>query len=84
LQVDPTTVRNDFRCYRLGGIETLHRIGTGVDGSARMLDAEQLTSLGYYETFDEFRAACEETFSNPRKYHRELRSLLTVRFSIVG
>ena len=38
----------------------------------------------YYETFDEFRAACEEFFCNPRKYHRELRSLLTENFAIVG
>jgi transposase len=38
----------------------------------------------YYETFDEFRAACEEFFANPRKYHRELRSLLTENFAIVG
>jgi transposase len=38
----------------------------------------------YYETFDEFRAACEEFFRNPRKYHRELRSLLTENFAIVG
>jgi transposase len=38
----------------------------------------------YYETFDEFRTACEEFFSNPRKYHRELRSLLTEKFAIVG
>ncbi len=38
----------------------------------------------YYESFDEFRTACEEFFSNPRKYHRELRSLLTENFAIVG
>lgn len=38
----------------------------------------------YYESFDEFRAACEEFFSNPRKYHRELRSLLTENFAIIG
>jgi len=38
----------------------------------------------YYETFDEFRAACEEFFRNPRKYHHELRSLLTENFAIVG
>jgi len=84
LQVDPNTVRNHFKCYRQGGIEALHRIGTGVGGSACLLDAEQLASLGYYETFDEFRAACEEPFSNPRKYHCELRSLLTARFFIFG
>jgi len=38
----------------------------------------------YYETFDEFRAACDEFFRNPRKYHRELRSLLTENFAIVS
>ena len=38
----------------------------------------------YYESFDEFRASCEEFFRNPRKYHRELRSLLTENFQIVG
>jgi transposase len=38
----------------------------------------------YYETFDEFRTACEEFFADPRKYHRELRSLLTENFAIVG
>jgi transposase len=38
----------------------------------------------YYESFDEFREACEEFFCNPRKYHRELRSLLTENFEIVG
>jgi transposase len=38
----------------------------------------------YYESFGEFRVACEEFFSNPRKYHRELRSLLTENFAIVG
>ena len=38
----------------------------------------------YYESFDEFRTACEEFFSNPRKYHRELRSLLMENFEIVG
>ena len=38
----------------------------------------------YYESFDEFRTACEAFFTNPRKYHRELRSLLTENFAIVG
>ncbi len=38
----------------------------------------------YYESFDEFTTACEEFFSNPRKYHKELRSLLTENFAIVG
>ena len=38
----------------------------------------------YYETFEEFKAACEIFFANPRKYHRELRSLLTENFAIVG
>jgi len=38
----------------------------------------------YYESFDEFRAACEEFFDNPRKYHRKLCSLLTENFAIIG
>jgi transposase len=38
----------------------------------------------YYESFDEFRTACEEFFRNPRTYHRELRSLLKENFAIVG
>jgi transposase len=38
----------------------------------------------YYETFAEFRTACEEFFANPHRYHRELRSLLTENFAIVG
>jgi hypothetical protein len=38
----------------------------------------------YYETFDEFRIAYEEFFASPRKYHRELGSLLTENFDIVG
>jgi transposase len=38
----------------------------------------------YYETFDEFRSACEEFFRNPRKYRRELQSFLTENFEIIG
>jgi len=38
----------------------------------------------YYETFAEFRVACEEFFRNSRQYHRELRCLLTENFTIVG
>ena len=38
----------------------------------------------YYETFAEFKAACEEFFRNPSKYQRELRSLLTNRFELIG
>lgn len=38
----------------------------------------------YYGTFSEFKAACETFFSNPREYHRELRSLLTENFAIIG
>jgi transposase len=38
----------------------------------------------YYESFDEFRTACHEFFRHPRKYHQELRSLLTENFAIVG
>lgn len=38
----------------------------------------------YFETFAEFKAACEEFFAHPAKYQRELRSLLTENFEIVG
>jgi len=38
----------------------------------------------YYESFDTFRKACEEFFSNPQQYHHELRSLLTENFAITG
>jgi transposase len=38
----------------------------------------------YCETFADFRAACEDFFANPGKRHRELRSLLTESFEIVG
>jgi transposase len=38
----------------------------------------------YFETFAEFKAACEAFFANPVQYHRELRSLLTGNFEIVG
>ena len=38
----------------------------------------------YFEGFDEFRAACEGFFQNPSEYKRELRSLLTENFAIVG
>jgi transposase len=38
----------------------------------------------YFETFAEFKAACEEFFANPGKYRRELGSLLTENFEIVG
>ena len=38
----------------------------------------------YYESFDTFRRACEEFFSNPQQYQHELRSLLTENFAITG
>jgi len=38
----------------------------------------------YFETFAEFKAACEAFFANPAKYRRELRALLTENFAIVG
>jgi len=68
--VDPNTLRSHFKCYRQGGTDALCLIGTGVGGSACMLDADQLVS--------------EEFFGDPRKYHRELRSLLTANFAIIG
>jgi transposase len=38
----------------------------------------------YYESFSEFRKACEDFFSNPGAYQGELRSLLTENFEITG
>ena len=38
----------------------------------------------YYETFDAFRHACEDFFSNPQRYRGKLRSLLTENFAIIG
>jgi transposase len=38
----------------------------------------------YFGSFSEFIAACEDVFANPVRYHRELRSLLTENFPIVG
>ena len=38
----------------------------------------------YYETFAEFKAACEEFFSNPSQYEVQLRSLLTENFAVIG
>lgn len=38
----------------------------------------------YFETFAEFKVACEEFFSNPSQYQGQLRSLLTEKFAIIG
>jgi transposase len=38
----------------------------------------------YYESFSDFREACEDFFNNPQRYHRELRSLLTENFALTG
>jgi transposase len=38
----------------------------------------------YHESFGGFRAACEDFFGNPQRYHSELRSLLTENFEITG
>lgn len=38
----------------------------------------------YFETFYEFKAACEHFFANPASYRGELRSLLTEKFEIIG
>jgi len=38
----------------------------------------------YFASFAEFKAACEEFFANPARYHRELRALLTENFQIIG
>ena len=38
----------------------------------------------YYETFADFKAACEAFFADPAQYRGELRSLLAENFEIVG
>ncbi|WP_198244899.1 transposase [methane-oxidizing endosymbiont of Gigantopelta aegis] len=38
----------------------------------------------YYETFKEFKIACETFFSEPEKHVDNLRSLLTENFQIIG
>jgi transposase len=38
----------------------------------------------YYEKFNEFKDACERFFRQPRRYLKELRSLLTENFGIIG
>jgi transposase len=38
----------------------------------------------YFESFKEFKSACEEFFINSRQYEDKLRSLLTENFEIIG
>ena len=38
----------------------------------------------YYEKFAEFKGACVNFFRQPRRYLKELRSLLTENFQIIG
>lgn len=38
----------------------------------------------YYETFSQFKAACEQFFAGLDQHHASLRSLLTDRFQIIG
>jgi transposase len=38
----------------------------------------------YYERFSQFQEACTDFFNDSRKYHSQLRSLLTENFAIVG
>jgi len=38
----------------------------------------------YFETFSEFKAACEGFYSSPTQYRAQLRSLLTENFAIIG
>lgn len=38
----------------------------------------------YSATFTEFKAACEEFFANPVRYHRQLRALLMENCQIFG
>lgn len=37
----------------------------------------------YYETFSQFKSACEGFFDNLESYHKQLRSLLTENFEII-
>ncbi|WP_223295297.1 IS630 family transposase [Allochromatium vinosum] len=38
----------------------------------------------YFESFGDFKAACENFFLHPRQYRGDLRSLLTENFAIIG
>lgn len=38
----------------------------------------------YYEKFEEIKEACERFFRQSRRYLKELRSLLTENFQIIG
>ena len=38
----------------------------------------------YYETFDQFKTACDQFFTHVDQHHTALRSLLTDRFQIIG
>ena len=37
----------------------------------------------YYETFKQFKSACEDFFDDLEDYHQQLRSLLTENFEII-
>lgn len=45
---------------------------------------EKVLYNSYYPTFDEFETACKEFFRNAGSYARELRSLLTENFQVIG
>jgi hypothetical protein len=68
LQIDANTVRNHFKL-----IERLWKFFK-----------KKTLYNRYFETFDEFKRACAEFFRSPHKYHRELRTLLTPNFAIIG
>jgi transposase len=38
----------------------------------------------YYETFSQFKTACDDFFTGLDQHHASLRSLLTDRFQIIG
>ena len=44
----------------------------------------QVTYNAYYETFNEFKYACEYFFDSLEQYTLQLRSLLTENFQIIG
>ncbi len=77
LQIDPNTVRNHFKRYRTEGLAGLNRVGEGVGGSPSLLTEEQLIELDVHLQTNLY-------LRNPSKYQRELRSLLTNRFELIG
>jgi hypothetical protein len=77
------SVRNHFRRYQQGGLTKRSSFGRAYD-RGRKFFKQQILYNRYFETFAELKPACETFFANPEEYRRELRSLLTENFEIVG